>query len=530
MMKNNAIKEPNLSKDRAIIFVFFLALSLGVIVRLSQVIKSAAPINDGGLFFQMAIDLQKNNYHLPVYSSYNNLDIPFVYPPFSFYFISLISDISQVDLFDLFRILPALISILSIPAFYLIFKEIHKTRPQLALSLVIFSLIPSAFDWLIMGGGLTRAFGFFFSLLTIQQSIRLFRAQNRWGLIGTSVFGTLTVLSHPEAILQTLAGVFVVFMFFGWNRRAFLQSLIVSISVILLSSPWWLTVVFRHGIEPFTAASGTGWHSISSIIQIWQFNFTGEIGLTLSGVLALIGLFVCLAKRDYFFPAWLFVTFVIDPRSAPIYISPILAILAAQSLELLIIRINNFEAARGRKLNKSHTNWAESLLSGRVTKILLLILLTQWLYSAFIVPVYRIQSMSLTQDDLNAFSWINENIPQGSTFAIITGLKPLTDPVNEWFPALTKSISVSTPQGHEWIPETDFTNVLQQSLDLQACFDQMDQCVEDWELVTGKSADFIFIRRNSIAENSVLDFSLQLSPPYIQSYISETISIFQNQR
>ncbi len=54
-------------------------------------LNSQMPLNDGGPFYSMIQDIQKNGFALPLFTSYNLDHIPLVYPPLSFYFTALLS-------------------------------------------------------------------------------------------------------------------------------------------------------------------------------------------------------------------------------------------------------------------------------------------------------------------------------------------------------------------------------------------------------------------------------------------------------
>lgn len=78
--------EQKQSEDRIFgIFLFFWAVLFGGVVRIFPVLGSEMPINDGGLFFAMARDIQAANFKLPLETSYNLAGIPFAYPPLALY-------------------------------------------------------------------------------------------------------------------------------------------------------------------------------------------------------------------------------------------------------------------------------------------------------------------------------------------------------------------------------------------------------------------------------------------------------------
>jgi hypothetical protein len=70
----------------------------GLLIRFYFVIQSPIlPLNDGGLFYTMANELIANNYQIPKYTSYNHLNIPFVYPPFGIWLLAVTHQISNIE-------------------------------------------------------------------------------------------------------------------------------------------------------------------------------------------------------------------------------------------------------------------------------------------------------------------------------------------------------------------------------------------------------------------------------------------------
>ena len=59
----------------------FLAILFGGFIRLNPVLTSSFPLNDGGLFYTMVQDLQENGYRIPETTRYNQLNLPYAYPP-----------------------------------------------------------------------------------------------------------------------------------------------------------------------------------------------------------------------------------------------------------------------------------------------------------------------------------------------------------------------------------------------------------------------------------------------------------------
>ncbi|MEW5940621.1 MAG: glycosyltransferase family 39 protein, partial [Chloroflexota bacterium] len=310
------------SKSHLALVVF--AALVGLAVRLGPALAADFPLNDGGLFFAMIRALQANGYALPAFASYNGAQIPFAYPPLGFYLTGLLSDLARAGLLDVMRLLPAIVSALTIPAFYRLARGFASPTAA-ALATLLFALTPRAFAWHIMGGGVTRALGFLFALLTLEAAHRLFTAPSRRLLFWTSICAALTIVTHPEAATQTAFAALLLYLFFDRSRAGLLRALAVALLALALTSPWWVTVLSRHGLDPFLAASSAvradSVPLIARLFLLFQFQFTEEPFLPLVAILGVVGLFLHLAKRERFLPSWLALTFLFEPRSAPLYMT-----------------------------------------------------------------------------------------------------------------------------------------------------------------------------------------------------------------
>jgi hypothetical protein len=105
----------------------------------------------------------------------------------------------------------------------------------------------------------------------------------------------------------------------------------------------------------------------------------------------------------------------------------------------------------------------------------------------------QLVNTSLTAGDRAALDWVNENLPADGNFVLVTGREfSMTDPLQEWFPALTGRRSQSTLQGYEWLLGDQFFPRYQTLVDLQHCSDLA--CVEEWSTQTGLDYDYLLVR------------------------------------
>ena len=61
------------------------AVVLGVLVRLYPAVTQDFALNDGALFYQMALEIKRAGFALPSATGYNADGIPFAYAPLGFY-------------------------------------------------------------------------------------------------------------------------------------------------------------------------------------------------------------------------------------------------------------------------------------------------------------------------------------------------------------------------------------------------------------------------------------------------------------
>jgi len=69
----------------------------------------------------------------------------------------------------------------------------------------------------------------------------------------------------------------------------------------------------------------------------------------------------------------------------------------------------------------------------------------------------------------------------------------MSDPIQEWFPALAQRRSQTTMQGLEWTLKNDFFPRLGSLGTLQACTNM--ECVNQWSVNTGLGYDYVLISK-----------------------------------
>ena len=520
-----------MKQQQKLISVFFLAWAIlfGVLIRLYAAWKASFPMVDGGMFLTMARDLQASHYLLPAITSYNNIQIPYAYPPLGFYLLAGINDLFNISLLSLLKWLPAIFSSLTIPAFSLLAHCTLKTNYRAALATLIFALTPQAFEWQLMGGGLTRSLGALFAILVVYFAIRMFQEKSLKMMAGTILMGALTIYSHPEWALQAATASFLVWWFFGRNRVGTIQALAAVIGILALTAPWWDVIAVRHGLGTFLVASQTpqgGW------LFWWPLatmNFTGSTNILVAG-LGLIGIFICLKNKEYFLPAWVIACFLVDMRSANHVVPIQLALLATVTLREMVFPW--FLVPRSNEIGKVPV--VKNAFHNRLCQALMVFLFIALLSNSF-TSVSNLAVFNVLQvQERQAMEWVRENTPADSHFVAIGWMdSPWVSPLTEWFPALSERYNLTTVQGREWLPGDQNVNPWIDNFEaIQSCQYQTIACLENWSVSHGEPFDYIYISLQNPTDPSgtirlsSLYLSLSASQNYKLVYDGSTIKIY----
>lgn len=465
-------------KNNRSFFLLCLSLSviLGLLVRIPYFLTYDFALNDGALFVQMSEAIRSNGYILPETVVYNRTEIPFAYPPLSFYFVAFLTDLFELNVLDVVRYMPLFFNILSICIFVLLASQLIKSQVIFLYTCLFFPLMPRSYEWLIMGGGVTRSVGCFFALLAAYQATRILAKSDTRPFIYCLLFLSLTVLSHLEWGITGVVTVSLIILSKQFSKRRVGLIITLGVVVLVLTSPWWITILARHGLYPFTAASKTSeWYlfKFENIPLAWIM-FDDGLGGPLS-VLALIGCCLSFAKKDWFLPVWLFAIFVTTPRHGPTPAAMPLAILASIGLAQFLLpslmqvalfiknRFNSAKVARAMPRN----TFSQRLLPSRVVfsgvvSVICILILHKTYYAAH-TPL-----VALTGSERSAMTWIEQNTPDRSEFIVLSrSFSWEDDRVAEWFPVLSGRKSLTTAQGLEWIPGNVFLSKVESILKLK---------------------------------------------------------------
>jgi hypothetical protein len=453
-----------------------LPILVGLLVRAMPLIVGGFPLNDGGLFYTMAEDVRHAGFALPMYSSYNGVGIPFVYPPLAFYLAAALASLPGISMTAVLMVVPLVASVLTIGAVYLLAREVLPSRFEALLAAYAFAVLPRAFDYVIGGGGLTRSPGYLLAVLAIWQAARFYRTRSRRSAVATAILAGLTLLTHPDAALFGVVSVALLLLLRARDWRALLATVAVGLGALLISAPWWAVALLRFGPGPLISGDQAGINPHDSLQYVLTWSFTDEPYMAFLAAIALIGALYCLAHRRWLLPVWVAVFFIVDPRAAPIYTMVPVAMLVAVGLR---------EALLGSVAPLSHLGsepgWPREILRNPFGALMLGAALVLGMVAAVKIPVATYDPMhALSPANREAMAWVAEHTPADAQFAVVTGYGWWVDATAEWFPVLAQRHSVATVQGYEWMGKGAWSARVDRDTALQLCATNTSACLRTW--------------------------------------------------
>lgn len=487
-----------------------VAVLVSVAFRIQLVLRADFPLEDGGLFYTMARDIEAAHFWLPLYTSYNGGTIPFAYPPLEIYAAALLDASRVLDLLDILRLSPLVASLLTIGAFHLLAREVLTRRDERALATAAFTLSAGAFYWTLMGGGLTRSWGFLFAVLTIGTASRMYTHGGKVRISLTSVLAALTILSHPTMATFAAVACGVLFLSRGRSKAGLLRSAAVTAGAAALSAPWWLSVLLRFGPLPFVDALLQGnmyYAGLGPLIILVNEAIQYSAVIVFLGVL---GLFSSVKEKRYFLVSWLVIMVLFEPRSFE-WTSTVPWSLLIGIGAVYILRKGGLYVPAARR-------------RGLVGLCLALVLL---LHVALAGRFATMALLPLPAGERTAMAWIRENTPRSSSFLVLGSADPATF-TSEWFPTLTQRASVTTYQGYEWRGNGEFVRRQSFFRSAVSCGGADSICLARWGSQSNVFFDHVYL--SAAWKQSPLAAALRADPDYVMIYDGPGATVFTRLR
>ena len=433
------------------------ALALGLGFRLYLAVTTRFPINDGALFYEFVRGIAEVFPALPERVAYNGIAIPFAYPPLSFWAAAALAK-AGVPAIEIVRLAPIAMNGAYLLLFAALLLRSGHSRLFTAIALLFLVASMRSFEWLVMGGGLSRGLGSLFLLTLLASGLPPAWTKRDRGydpstlrLVTAGLCIAGAILSHLEWGILTV-GCFVVARALAARSfaRFAVENLIAGSAALLLVLPWLGLVVSRHGLEPFLAAGGTSdWDMLNSVMKVPALLLHNRGNLFL-----LLGCLVLLARRDLFWPLFLLVCLFLTPRHAD---TPVVLGIAAISAHGVLAFLSLLR----------RTRLPAGLAPAATALLVVLVLGWQQVRDLRDAGPFR----PLSASTLQTMRWVRDNHP-GANYAVMTPYDWWYDAPAEWFPTLTGTRSVTTVQGREWLPDGAFARadrLSRESKEAQSC-------------------------------------------------------------
>jgi hypothetical protein len=450
------------------------------------------PLNDGGLFYVMARDLQANSFVIPATTSYNGGDIPFAYPPLGIYLVALLHLALPVSLIDLFTWLPVILSLLSVAAVFFLARELLPSRFHALVATAAFAVAPESYMWTIEGGGVTRALGLLFAVVAVTWTVKYLRGgRGRDGAVA-AVAGGLAVLSHPDAALFTVLAVVLL----AAQARTVGRPLRILIGIAIVSAPWWMTVTLRLGpMELVSAGSldGPAVGALRGFFQLLFFANTQEVTLPFVAAAGFLGVLLCLYRRSLLLFGWVALELMVDQRLGTMFAMVPLSLAAAYGVVDVVVpafvRVSHY----GDGLVPNIV-WRSVPVRDGLLVVLYLATLGGLVFDlSSLSPDHPVPTATR-----EAYQWVAGSTPADARFAVVTGDSAGLEGSQEWFPALTSRVSEATPQGVEWLGAAKWRSTYDDNVALQACATETSGCLRAWASGRGAAPDFVLLPKGQL--------------------------------
>lgn len=487
-----------------------VASLLALLVRLPYYIHLPVPLNDGGMFAQIVDEIRANGFRLPSHTNYNFLDLPLSYPPLGFYVAALLGALLNQPSIEVMKWIPLAFNVGAVAVFVALASRIIRDPRAVICASLLFAVLPQAGNWLLMGGGLTRSPGFFFSLLAMVAAYDTLQRERPIDAVRTGVFVALAGLSHLESGTLVVVVLPLFGLYFTDWRRMIRPAVTTAVVAALMALPWVVWLAANVGFEPLRYASQTGGaQGIRAAVKttaLGLFLTDRFVGLAILVVPAMIAL---LRRGRWLLPVWIFVTVYLVARSAYTQVAVPAAILAGISWAAV------WNWACNRTPSGGRMRWALIPAWGLVVAGL-----AGW--SAFdkhgeqdrVTTLRDDVLCSLTSSDRRAMEWVKTNTPTEGRFLVISErMRPwYMDMVGEWFPYLSQRHSVLTVQGREWRPNHEFS-WWQYALQGGARLPQLRQ-MDRWLGQLGMSYDYVFVSGPLMPSRASLARQIAASPRF----------------
>jgi hypothetical protein len=470
---------------------------VGALIRVAPAIAIGFPLHDGGMFMETIDDIRAAG-TLPAVLSYNGAGIPFDYPPLAF----IVAAILPLDAQTIVLYAGPVIAVLTIPAVYLIGLELLPGRRYALMATIFYATVPRSWDWLVSGGGLTRAPGLVLALLAIWQLLTLVRTSNRRNAVAAGVCGGLTALTHPEALLF-LAVTGVLLVLTRVRERALLARFAGALGVAFaVALPWLGLLAARGHLLDLLNTGSQALDPIRTLSQILTWRMSDEPAAPIVFALGLLGALALARAGSPFIALWLVVEGGLVARGSGYFACVPLTLAAAVG----------FYDVVGRGI--LHLAPGETASSKALRGVYVLTMLWTVVNIALVAALHYPPFDYLPGSAVATMRWLQAETPPDAEVAVVSGEAWPADVYGEFLPYLSRRTSMASVQGYEWLGQATWAKRLEDYLALQDCATADASCVVDWMRAHADGAGPLYAYLPRSATTAALAESIAASPDF----------------
>lgn len=426
-------------------FGIAVAILIGALVRVAPILGAGSVVGDGGLILALVDDIRAAGLVLPTTASYNDLAIPFVYPPLALWLAAAIGMVTGVNTLDVLTWMPMVIAVLVLAAFS--WLSVRLLPPAAAVGATFaFALMPSAYGWLVAGGGLTRGSGLLFALLAAAIVIgpRASGPSARRAVVAGACLG-LAGLAHPQGLVFGAVACGVLSIrppLAAWGRHTAVAAL--TATIVLL--PWLAWVSATNGIEALLNA-GQRLEPITGLVRMLNLRFSGAVFMDLVGAAGVVGLIVQVMRRQWRVPLLLLLVSVVGAGGGEFLAAAPWALLAGAGVAAVL----ELTKSGARSGNPGEMRIGRRVFVGTAAAALFLALIGT--LGSVVDSSSKLHPLGYAT--IGAMHWLGEEGPDRPVLVPTNEVWGF-DEVSEWLPAIARRRSIGTVQGSEWLGSGGF--------------------------------------------------------------------------
>lgn len=457
-----------------------VALGVGVLVRVIPVLSSPLPLGDGGLIAVLTNDIRSAGLVIPTATTYNELGIPFAYPPGALWLSAAITELLGASTLEALRWIPLVVGVACLVAFAAVARAMLPSVAA-AGAVATYALMPHAFDWVIAGGGLTRGLGLLPALLAMWLTAG--RAPSTRRAVAVGALLGASGLMHPQTPVFGVIGVLVIWVTSTPPRAQWGQVLAAAAVALVVTAAWLVPMWMSTGTLPVLSA-GHRWSPLTGVVRMTTLEFSGAAFMDLLSPLAVVGLATSLLRAAWRLPALVLLVYLASPGGGEFMAAVAWSLLAGVGFELVWSALAAARPSLGR------------LVAVPVASVGLFIAVT----SAIGAGVHEQSKLhAVTDEQLEAMQWTKAESPDGAAFLVATIDAWGNDEVSEWFPALAERRSLGTVQGSEWLGPDGFERQEDVHFALVDCIGATAACYATVAEGAGEPDAWIFIPKGQLA-------------------------------